>query len=292
MIRSQNTERFIGPQAANGKKAPVAAACGRGSCVKGSAGATHFVNEGMAVRDAFFGTLTASRNASDAYRVCRGPLCRMTDHDRHGDLAAAMRIIEYLGGPVRSQVKPTSRQAERETEARLTMCRNTTAQSVGQTVGSRAGFTLIELLIVIVILAISAAIAVPMMSSAASMQIRAAGGIVAADLEYAKSMAISRGQNHSVVFDPANERYEIQDQSGTVIKHPITQKENGYIVDFANDGRLDRVKINSTTFTGNTVTFDPLGSPTDNGGQVVLQAGDSTRTVTVEPVTGFISVSE
>lgn len=174
------------------------------------------------------------------------------------------------------------------------MCKDRTAQSVGRTVGSRGGFTLIELLIVIVILAISAAIAVPMMSSAASSQMRAAGGIVAADLEYARSMAISRGQNHSVVFEPANERYSIQCPLGTVVKHPVTQKENGYIVNFTTDGRLDQVKIDSAAFgaaSSNTVTFNSLGSP-DNGGTVVLKAGDFTRTVTVEPVTGFISVSE
>ena len=175
------------------------------------------------------------------------------------------------------------------------MCKNTTAQSVGQTVRSRAGFTLIELLIVIVILAISAAIAVPMMSSAASSQMRAAGGIVAADLEYARSMAISRGQKHKVVFDPANETYRIVlTSTGAVIKHPVTQKENGYIVNFTTDGRLDQVKIDSAAFgasNSNIVEFDSLGSP-DNGGTVVLKAGDFTRTVTVEPVTGFISVSE
>lgn len=293
-IRSQNTERFIGPQEADGEKAPVAAACGRGSCVRDSAGATRFADEGMAIERTFFRTLTASRSASDACKVCRGSLCRTAVGGRNGDLAAAMRIILYLGVPVRSQVKPAPGWAERKTEARLTMCRNTTAQSVGQTIGSRAGFTLIELLIVIVILAISAAIAVPMMSSAASMQMRAAGGIVAADLEYAKSMAISRGQNHSVVFDPTNERYEIQNQSGAVIKHPVTQKENGYVVDFTTDGRLDRVKIDSTTFTDHKVTFDPLGSPVGLAAQgvVTLTAGDFTRTVTVEPVTGFISVSK
>jgi type II secretion system protein H len=163
---------------------------------------------------------------------------------------------------------------------------------------AQVGFTLIELLIVLVILGIAAAIAVPMMSSAASMQLRAAGGMVAADLEYAKSMAISRGQRYSVVFNAANETYEIRDPNNAVIEHPV-RKGHDYAVDFANDGRLNRIDIVSANFDGNsTVRFDYLGSPFNqaggdlNSGTITLQAGDSTRTVTVEPVTGFIAVSD
>ena len=128
------------------------------------------------------------------------------------------------------------------------------------------------------------------------MQIRAAGGVVAADLEYAKSMAISRGQIYSVVFDAANEQYQIEDSNG-VIDHPVTKKP--YVVDFASDARLDRVEITAVNFDStNTVKFNYLGSPfnggdTDlNSGTVTLQAAGLTRTVTVEPVTGFISVSD
>ncbi len=161
------------------------------------------------------------------------------------------------------------------------------------------GFSLIELLIVIVILGIAAAVAVPMISSAASMQIRAAGSMVAADLEYAKSMAISRGQMYSVVFDAANETYEIRDPNNAVIAHPI-RKGFDYTVDFANDGRLDRVDITSANFDGKTtIGFDYLGSPYSidgastalNSGVISLQAGGTTKTVTIEAVTGFISVS-
>ncbi len=161
-----------------------------------------------------------------------------------------------------------------------------------------AGFTLIELLIVIVIIGISAAIAVPLLSSAASMQIRAAGGVVAADLEYAKSMAISRGQIYSVVFDAANEQYQIEDSTNTVIEHPVSKKS--YVVDFASDARLDRVEITGVNFGGtDTIKFNYLGSPFDrnnvdlnSAGTVTLQAAGLTRTVSVEPVTGFISVSD
>ncbi len=157
---------------------------------------------------------------------------------------------------------------------------------------ANAGFTLIELMIVIVIIGIAAAMAIPMMSSAASFQIRAAANMVAADLEYAKSLAISRGQPYSVVFDVDNESYEIVDQSDGPVAHPIT-KDPSYVVSFRNNSRVDRVDIDEANFDGLAkVTFDYLGSPSSNSGLVTLQAGDAQKTVGVEAVTGYISVSD
>ncbi|HNS19175.1 MAG TPA: GspH/FimT family pseudopilin [Sedimentisphaerales bacterium] len=161
---------------------------------------------------------------------------------------------------------------------------------VGQRSGGTGGFTLIELLIVIVILAISAAIVVPMASSAASMQLRSAANMVAADLEYAKSLAIGTGQSHSVEFDAINEGYWIEDATGTTIDNPV-KKDFPYSISFPNDGRLDRVEIVSTTFSSDTVSFNYLGSPTA-GGSITLQAGVSQRDVTVEAVTGFIDIND
>jgi prepilin-type N-terminal cleavage/methylation domain-containing protein len=158
------------------------------------------------------------------------------------------------------------------------------------------GFTLIELLIVVVIISIAALTAIPMMSSAAGMQIRSAANMIISDIEYAKSMAISRAQNYSVVFDTATESYRIEDQYGNVLPHPV-KKGFDYIIDFQNDGRLEKVDIVSVDFdTTNEVKFDYLGSPYDgndnpmNNGVVNLQAGGTTTTITVEPVTGFVSI--
>ena len=154
--------------------------------------------------------------------------------------------------------------------------------------GSLGGFTVIELLIVVVILAIAALTAIPMMSSASSMQIRSAVNLIMADLEYAKSMAITRGQNYFVVFDASTDSYQIEDQNNNVIPHPVKKGFN-YVMSFPNDSRLNRVNVTSVDFNSTQrVQFDCLGSP-DNGGTVSLQAGNTTATITVEPVTGFIS---
>jgi prepilin-type N-terminal cleavage/methylation domain-containing protein len=160
----------------------------------------------------------------------------------------------------------------------------------------RSGFTVIELLIVVVILAIAAMTAIPMMTSAGSVQIRSAANMVAADLEYAKSVAIARGQKFSVVFDKNAGSYSIKDQAGNVIAHPV-KKGSNYVIGFRDKG-LDKVDIADVDFDGtSTVKFDYLGSPYNgnnnplNRGVVELQAGGKTITITVEPVTGFISIA-
>jgi prepilin-type N-terminal cleavage/methylation domain-containing protein len=163
------------------------------------------------------------------------------------------------------------------------------------------GFTLAEVLLVVLIIAIAAMIAVPMMGSMDSVQIRSAANMIAADLEYAKSMAISRQKYYSVVFNPANSYYEVHDPNG-IIEHPVTKLD--YRVDFSSDSRLDKVVIESADFapgSSNTITFDYLGSPHSgsgasppdlNSGAISLRAGDFTMTINVEPVTGFISITD
>jgi Tfp pilus assembly protein FimT len=159
---------------------------------------------------------------------------------------------------------------------------------------------LAEILLVVLIIAIAAMIAVPMMGSMDSVQIRSAANMIAADLEYAKSMAISRQNYYSVVFDPAGDCYEIHDPDG-IIKHPV-KKGFDYRVNFSSDSRLDKVVIESADFdSSSTITFDYLGSPYSgsgtspnplNSGTISIRAGDFTETISVEPVTGFISITD
>jgi prepilin-type N-terminal cleavage/methylation domain-containing protein len=149
------------------------------------------------------------------------------------------------------------------------------------------GFTLIEVLVVVVIIVIAAVMAVPLMSSAESVQLRSAANLIAADLEYAKNLAITRQQYYTVDFDKDAESYEIQDQSGTVIPHPVN-KGFDYSINFTNNSRLKEVDIYDVDF--DSVTFDYLGSP-DVGGDITLKAGNSTMTITVAMVTGYVSIN-
>ena len=154
----------------------------------------------------------------------------------------------------------------------------------------RGGFTIIEILIVVVILAVVAMTAIPMISSAASIQVRSAASMIAADLEYAKSLAISKGASFSVVFDTVTDSYKIVDGEGETISHPV-KKGFDYVVDLQDEG-LERVEISSADFGGDCqVQFDYLGSP-DNGGDVVVRAAGDTVTISVEPVTGYVTVTD
>jgi len=163
----------------------------------------------------------------------------------------------------------------------------------------KSGFTLIELIVVAVILGIAALIAVPMFSGAADMQVRAAANRIAADLDYAKGLAVTHQKNYSVVFNTGNESYQIKDQTGTVIEDPV-RPGSQYVVNLKADSNFSRVNIATAVFNSpmyQTITFDYLGSPYDttgaalNTGRITLQADSFTIYVDVEPMTGYVTIS-
>jgi len=163
------------------------------------------------------------------------------------------------------------------------------------------GFTLVEIILVVVILGIVAYLAMPMVSNAADIQVRAAANRIAADIDYTKSMAITNQQSYSVVFSPTGESYEIRlTSTNTVIDHPVNP--GSFVVDFSNEGSLARVDLVDADFdsdSGHAITFDYLGSPYSgmntssplNSGQITLKAGNFTLVVSVEPITGYVTVT-
>ena len=165
----------------------------------------------------------------------------------------------------------------------------------------KQGFTLVEIIIVVVILGVAALLAIPAASNAADMQARAAANRIAADLDYAKGLAITHQSRYSVVFDVSGESYEIQDELGSPVENPLNPGSN-FVVDFSTDSRLKQVDVVSADFDSDiecAITFDYLGSPYSgkdtstplNSGRITLQADDFTLTVEVEPVTGYVTIS-
>jgi hypothetical protein len=120
--------------------------------------------------------------------------------------------------------------------------------------------------------------------------------MIASDLEYAKSMAMSTGRSFSVVFNDSNESYRIKDANGDV-NHPVHIGAK-YVVSFAGDSRLNKVDIVSADFHSTSIVwFNYLGTPEDGShvslnedGLVSLRAEGNTLKVKVEPVTGYVSI--
>ncbi len=192
-----------------------------------------------------------------------------SDEKRNGVIVTVLRVKE----------KRASMKCKRITKNRVT------------------AFTMVEIIVVMVILIIAAMLAVPMVSSAADMQLQTAANAITADLEYAKNLAITRQQSYSVVFSPGTNSYEIHDSSG-VIAHPQISGRN-FVVSFEDEKRLNRVSIITADFDSvQTISFDYLGSPYSglgtatplNIGVITLQADANTTIVNIEPVTGYLTV--
>jgi len=161
---------------------------------------------------------------------------------------------------------------------------------------SRRAFTIVELIVVMLVLSIVYTLAVPVLSSAGNMKSRSACDMIAADMEYARNMAITHQRRHSVVFDASANSYSVTDSDGTVIAHPV-KAGTSFLVNLNTEGRLGGVYIAGVDFDSTaTVSFDYLGSPYNgsgnplNSGRVTVSGSGESRTVTVEPVTGYLTI--
>ncbi len=167
------------------------------------------------------------------------------------------------------------------------------------------GFTLVEILMVVVILGIVAAIIVPQIGSRDDLKCAAAARVMIADLSYAQSRAISAQKKQYVEFD--DQQYTIKSRITptdplTAITHPVNP---GSYVTRMNTGPLTGVMIDQSVFgTADSVAFDELGSPLSydpatgttstlsSPGIIRIQSGDRILTISIEPYTGEMSVSE
>lgn len=148
-----------------------------------------------------------------------------------------------------------------------------------------AGFTLIEMLTTLVVFGIAAAVAVTGLRAwASALDERGGAQAIVAELRRAQQEAVTEGRAFCVDFDVPAGAYTVyrgacDDPTRSPLRGPISPPTGMRLVSPAFSG------------TGTGVTFLPRG--TARGGSVQLARAGATKvyTISVEPLTGRVSVA-
>jgi len=164
-----------------------------------------------------------------------------------------------------------------------------------QSRSSSKAFTLVEVLVVLVILGFAGAIVVPSLSRPSNFSVQSAGRMLISDIMIAQNDAIASQTPRSIVFEPLLNRYRLVDDSGNnlqaVWRAGSGMGETDYLVDFNADGRFTGVTLQNVNIGGGqTLDFDPLGSPA-NGGTIDLVNANTTYRVSITPFTGRVTIA-
>jgi prepilin-type N-terminal cleavage/methylation domain-containing protein len=181
-----------------------------------------------------------------------------------------------------------------------------------QATGRRRGLTLIELLLTIAVLAILAAVLLPELSGDLPERLSAASQIVSADLDYARSLAVSNNTSYRITFDPANNKYYLQHSGTNATFDPLPrtpfrqmddpvnrQTTNLSLLPLPGPGvKLIAVaQMQGSGLSATSVEFTSLGGTTSSYQTVVwLSCGSGIVqrfvSVAVDPITGLVTIGQ
>lgn len=198
----------------------------------------------------------------------------------------------------------------------------TTQQRAGNGVAPRArrAYTLIELLIVVAILGLAGALLVPVLGDRGDFDTQGAVRRLVADMTFAQSDALANQEHRRLIFLPDPDAQgqfigwaivklreselglDYDPDTANFVTDPLAPvgSDGRYIVSLKGDERFGDTVVASVDLDGNTafVTYDELGGTVTNGGQpgsggeIVIRGGTSVYRITVDGVTGKISVAD
>jgi prepilin-type N-terminal cleavage/methylation domain-containing protein len=174
-----------------------------------------------------------------------------------------------------------------------------------------AGFTLIEVLLVITLVGILAALVVPSAEPSLNDQLRATARILATDLAYARSLAVTNNSQYRLTFDVKENCYSLSHSGSNagldlLPESPFSRSagpQPEMIVDLDELPQLGaRVRLaavaeyNWSVRSTAKVEFGPLGETTSGSWTIIwLQAGNGGQAryvlLLVHPITGLVEVS-
>jgi prepilin-type N-terminal cleavage/methylation domain-containing protein len=172
------------------------------------------------------------------------------------------------------------------------------------------GLSLIELLLAVAILSILAAALLPQLGQQVPDQLLAAAEVVAADLEYSRSLAVANASTYRIAFSPSENRYELRHSGANTLLHVLPRSPFRASSDTLDRQTTDldelplmqpavelvRVVSRGTTVVGVTdVEFTPLGGTTRGEPTVIWLScgGDSDGcyvAIVINPVTGIVEI--
>lgn len=175
----------------------------------------------------------------------------------------------------------------------------------------RRGFSLIEALVTVVLLGILAATVIPYFGTQIPSQLEGVAQIVAADLDYARNLAIANGSSYRITFQPDNNRYVLEHTGPNNLLEALPSSAFRLPTDPADKQTtaLDELPLSqprvaflgatlgSSTARVNSLEFTSLGgtsSPQEVALWLACGSGSVRRylAVRVSPITGLAEIGE
>jgi len=161
---------------------------------------------------------------------------------------------------------------------------------------NKKGFTLIEVIVVMVLIGIMAAIAIPsIVSKVPDNKLKGAARDVYSALQRARTLAVKSNGNSAVIFDTANNKYDLCDDWNTTTSscdgnlQTVSFDNIGAGIGYGHGNAAQDVPggafpLGDVTYAGNDVVFGPRGLG-DASGYVYLDHQKNTTTYAIGSLT-------